>query len=72
MGIAYMERMMQNPSTRLSPTAIYINVLVMILILFLKGSVAAALGLMWRRVRSGVLVLNGARGQAMPMVDNRP
>lgn len=65
-------------AAHVSPTMLYVNVLVMVLIVVVKGSICAALGLVLYRVRSGVLVLTGADGQTMAMVQppgagaNRP
>jgi len=62
---------LSNEGVHLPPSAIYTSVLLLVLILVLKGSVAVALGLMWHRVSSGVLVMANAQGQTMPMVEVR-
>lgn len=78
-GIVQLESVMHGPyAAHVSPTMLYVNVLVMVLIVVVKGSICAALGLVLYRVRSGVLVLTGADGQTMAMVQppgagaNRP
>ena len=66
LAIIHLEKINSENPGAVAPSTIYINVIVLVLIAGLKGSIAAALLLIWRRVTSGVLILK--QEQAMPIV----